>query len=114
MRVTAIPLPHWEARMSKSVVRLLTLVIVTTMLAGAARLAPAEAGTHKSGHIKKHKTKPLALNRRFPAADQTWRARPLNQPGEVCPGNARSFDCKIWPPPMDQDPDRKNSGTDGG
>jgi hypothetical protein len=26
---------------------------------------------------------------------------------------ARSFDCKIWPPPFDEDPDRKVSGSDG-
>jgi hypothetical protein len=97
--------------MSKSVVRLLVIV---TMLAGAAGLTPAEARTHTSNHIKKHKIKPAVLSRRLPSADQTWRAQPFNQPAEVCQGAARSFDCKIWPPPMDQDPDRKTSGTDGG
>jgi hypothetical protein len=27
----------------------------------------------------------------------------------VCPGLGRSFDCKIWPPPYADDPDRKTS-----
>jgi hypothetical protein len=27
----------------------------------------------------------------------------------VCPGIGRSFDCKIWPPPYADDPDRKTS-----
>ena len=27
----------------------------------------------------------------------------------VCPGIGRSFDCKIWPPPFEDDPDRKAS-----
>jgi hypothetical protein len=30
----------------------------------------------------------------------------------VCPGIARGVDCKIWPPPVYDDPDR--TGTDGG
>ncbi len=33
--------------------------------------------------------------------------------GDICPGNARAIDCKIWPPPIDVDPDRKASGADG-
>ena len=34
--------------------------------------------------------------------------------GNVCPGIARSFECSVWPPPFDEDPDRKMSGSDGG
>jgi hypothetical protein len=29
--------------------------------------------------------------------------------GDVCPGIGRSFDCKIWPPPFEDDPDRKTT-----
>jgi hypothetical protein len=32
-----------------------------------------------------------------------------NQPGPICPGIGRSFECKIWPPPFEDDPDRKVS-----
>jgi hypothetical protein len=35
--------------------------------------------------------------------------RPTYQSGDVCPGIGRSFDCKIWPPPIEDDPDRKTS-----
>ncbi len=41
-------------------------------------------------------------------------AAPPGRGGDVCPGNARSFDCRIWPPPFDEDPDRKASGSDAG
>jgi hypothetical protein len=33
--------------------------------------------------------------------------------GPVCPGLARSIDCKTWPPYGD-DPDRRTGGGDGG
>jgi hypothetical protein len=34
---------------------------------------------------------------------------------DVCPGNAHgAYECKIWPPPVDDDPDRKGGGGDGG
>ena len=38
---------------------------------------------------------------------------PVRSRGNVCPGLSRSFDCAVWPPPMDEDPDRKISGSDG-
>jgi hypothetical protein len=94
--------------MRKPAIRLLTLVITTTMLVGAATVAPAEAKAHK-----KHKIRPAVFGRSA-SPDQAWRGRSFNQPGSVCPGSGRSFECKIWPPPMDEDPDRKASGTDGG
>jgi hypothetical protein len=37
------------------------------------------------------------------------RQRRYRQSGDVCPGIGRSFDCKIWPPPFEDDPDRKTS-----
>jgi hypothetical protein len=33
---------------------------------------------------------------------------------DVCPGNARAIDCTVWPPPFDDDPDRKATSSDGG
>jgi hypothetical protein len=34
--------------------------------------------------------------------------------GDVCPGNARSIDCRIWPPPVGDDSDRKSGDGGGG
>ena len=42
----------------------------------------------------------------YPAAPMV---RPTSQSGWVCPGIGRSFDCKVWPPPFEDDPDRKTS-----
>src|SRR4029077_712982 len=39
---------------------------------------------------------------------------PYSQAGPVCPGIARSIDCKVWPPPFDEDPDRKRGASGGG
>jgi hypothetical protein len=111
-----------EEHLSKSVIRPLTPVprsscsIAASVLAICALVAipnvtPAEAGMHHNRHIKKHGVRPLAA---FPSADQARHAQPLYQPSEVCPGNARAFECKIWPPPMYDDPDRRNPSSDGG
>jgi hypothetical protein len=94
--------------MSKSGIGLLTLAIGALVL--VPNVTPADAGMRHSKHVKKHWIRPLAG---FPSADQARPARPLYQPGEVCPGNARGFECKIWPPPMYDDPDRRNPSSDG-
>jgi len=97
--------------MAKSAIQLLLL---TGVLAAVSTAAPAEARTGHSPHIKKHQ----ASNRGFHGmrpADRAWPGpTPPAQSGEVCPGIARSFECKIWPPPINEDPDRKMSGADGG
>ena len=101
--------------MTKFAIRLLTLVLCTTALALVPMVTPAKAGTSSSRHIKKHKrhgspgfSDPWSAGRAWPAT------RPSSPAGAVCPGIARSIDCKIWPPPMEDDPDRKISGSDGG
>jgi hypothetical protein len=38
---------------------------------------------------------------------------PYSQAGPVCPGNARGIDCRVWPPPIEDDPDRKRAGGGG-
>jgi hypothetical protein len=92
--------------MRKSALRILALIVTTTMLAGAAGFTSVSARvsskTSKSAHLKKH---PGRISRALPIAGPA---------GDVCPGIGRSFECKIWPPPLYDDPDRKNSGTDGG
>ena len=100
--------------MSKSVIRLLTLAITTALVAGPT-VTPASAATSHSKPVKKHRMH-FRDSRDFSdhPLDRAWTAMPPGQAGEVCPGIARSFDCKIWPPPIGEDPDRKMSGSDGG
>ena len=103
--------------MSKFAIRLLALAICATILGVVPMVTVAVAETNKSKQIKKHKKVILrSPGFSYPrSAGQAWPVtRPSSQAGEVCPGIARSFECKIWPPPMDDDPDRKQSGADGG
>jgi hypothetical protein len=98
--------------MSKFAIRLLTLAISAAALVLVPTLASARAET-SSRHLKKHK---MSHGFNIPrSAGQPWPvSRPPSQPGAVCPGIARGIDCRVWPPPFDDDPDRKISGSDGG
>jgi hypothetical protein len=111
--------------MRQSAIRLLTLAICAVALVAIPTVTPAKVRASGIERIKKHKTVHRRQNVRsqnvrnngFGNPHQAERAWPGARPpasGEVCPGNARSFECKIWPPPFDDDPDRKTSGTDGG
>jgi hypothetical protein len=93
--------------MSKIAIRLLTLA--TFALVVVPVIAPAKAEASSSKKHKKHV-------KRSPGFSDPWSAgrawpvtRPASQPGAVCPGIARSFECTRWPPPMEDDPDRKVS-----
>jgi hypothetical protein len=92
--------------MSKLAIRLSMLAIGATVLVAIPAAAPAEAATH--GHVKKHKR-----HKRFGFSSPAGQARPIAGPSSssswVCPGIGRSFECKIWPPPIEDDPDRKAS-----
>ena len=96
--------------MSKFAIRLLTLAVYTTGLVVVPMVTPAKAATSSSRHMK-HKKK---IRSGFSDSWSAGQARPVTRPyygtGEVCPGMGRSFDCKIWPPPFDEDPDRKLPG----
>ena len=101
--------------MSRFAIGLLTLATYATALAVVPMVAPAKAATNSSKHIKKHKRK-IQNSPRFSDPWSAGRAWPVTTPsspaGGVCPGIARSFECGKWPPPMDEDPDRRSSGTD--
>ena len=93
--------------MSKFATSLLTLAMYTTALVVVPMATPAEAATSSGKHTK-HKKKIR------PGFSDSWSAgwaRPVTGPpgqaGEVCPGIARSFDCRTWPPPIYDDPDRR-------
>jgi hypothetical protein len=99
-----------EERMSKSAIRFLTLAICATSLVIVPMVEPAKAASHSSKKHRRH----VQLGPRIGGywyAGQLPVARPS---GPVCPGIGRSFDCKVWPPPFDEDPDRKASGADAG
>jgi hypothetical protein len=100
-----------KRRLSPYTIRRLILVVCATAV-GAIPVAKAtESGASSRNIAKHHKLKNPALN--------SWASgeiRPVARPGfgggNVCPGSVRSFDCKIWPPTMYDDPDRRNG--DGG
>jgi len=102
--------------MSKFATRLLTLTMFATALVVVAMVTPVEAATN-SKHPKKHWKTTHWSHRNSYGFSDPWsagQARPSSQAGGACPGLARSFDCKTWPPPFDEDPDRRVSGSDGG
>ena len=96
--------------MSKFAIRLLTLAVYTTALVVVPMVTPAKAATSSSRHMK-HKKK---IRSGFGDSWSADRARPVTRPpsqaGEVCPGIARSFECRTWPPPIYDDPDRRVPG----
>jgi hypothetical protein len=98
--------------MSRFAIRLtiLTLGASALVLAPAVTAAKEKTSHSRHTHIKNHK-----WHRLHPAGGvwPGYQAPPVvgfyDQPGPVCPGIGRSFDCKIWPPPFADDPDRKTS-----
>ena len=90
-------------------IKTLSTVAVVT----AALIAPAYAQYHQ---LRGHGYGPAHGIRTFRGANNQL---PANKAGReftlgsaVCPGGARSFDCKVWPPPAYDDPDRR--AGDGG
>ena len=99
--------------MSKFAIGLLTLAMYAASLAVIAMITPAQAETSSSGHIQKHKKhwRPSVSVPWYVGQAQAF-VPPHSQAGPICPG-ARGIDCKVWPPPIDEDPDRKR-GSGGG
>jgi len=88
---------------------MLTIGAVALVVVPAVTPATAKTGHGRHMHIKKHR-----WHRHHVGV--AWSAGPAQPvtgyyaPSEpVCPGIGRSFDCKIWPPPYADDPDRKTS-----
>ncbi|HEY4738431.1 MAG TPA: hypothetical protein VIH63_13670 [Xanthobacteraceae bacterium] len=77
--------------MSKSVIRLLTLAIYTTAPVVVPMVTPAKAATSSSGEMEKNE-----MNQKSPG---------VSDPRSSSPS---------WPPPMNDDLDRKASGGGGG
>jgi hypothetical protein len=94
--------------MSKFAMGLLTLAMYAASLPAIAMITPAQAAT--SGHIQKHR-------HWRPRVSDVGQAQafvpPYSQAGPICPGIARGIDCRVWPPPIDEDPDRKRGASGG-
>jgi len=91
--------------MSRLAIRL--AIICAAAVAAVPVLASGKAEAGHRHHIKKHA-------RHWHQASRPWfggqpYAAPYVQSGPVCPAIGRSFECKIWPPPFEDDPDRKVS-----
>jgi hypothetical protein len=97
--------------MGKSTTRLLTLSTGTIALVLIPIIAPSKAATNAREEGK------IQENIHFSDHRSSSQARPVTSPssqaGEACTGAARSFDCKQWPPSIDEDPDRKAGGAGG-
>jgi hypothetical protein len=99
-----------EKLMSQFAIRLSMLALCATALAAVPTVAPATAktGHGRHMHIKTHQRH---WRHHYGAAWPVGPAQPVvgsYRPSEpVCPGIGKSFDCKIWPPPYADDPDRK-------
>ena len=97
--------------MRRSAIRYLILTICATAVV-VAPLVTATGGEAGSRHLQKHHARTHHGLKNAMASDVRPVAPSWSGGGDVCPGGSRSFDCKIWPPPFGDDPDRK--GTDGG
>ena len=101
--------------MRPTAVRLLTLTIYVTAV--AIPLATATDVEASGQHARKHHQRTnLGMNNSWRRASAAGEVRPVaptrSGGGGVCPGIARGIDCRAWPPPIDDDPDRKAS-SDG-
>ncbi len=100
--------------MRHGAIRLLMPAVYAVTL--VAMVAPTEAAT-SSRHVRKHHAQQShlqshGLRNSWAAGDVRPIAPQLDRGGDVCPGNARAIDCRIWPPPVLDDPDRKGAGGD--
>jgi hypothetical protein len=80
------------------------------MIPASARAEAKAPGQHMH-HMKKHHWHGTHHYRHvwYGAPAQPYAGGYSSQSGWVCPGIGRSFECKVWPPPFEDDPDRKTS-----
>ncbi len=103
--------------MRHSTTRHLVMAVCATAVVSVVTATGADASGHHRKHHQRmyHQHMQVGFNGQagFNGVRTTNTIAPSFSHGNVCPGIGRSFDCKIWPPPMDEDPDRKMSGSDG-
>lgn len=93
--------------MRHSATRCLVIVACAATLASVVATAEADAS---SRHVRTHRHHRTNIGFNDPPAAAI---APVRR-GNICPGNARAIDCAVWPPPYDDDPDRKATSSDGG
>jgi hypothetical protein len=91
--------------MSKFAKGLLTLAMYTSSLPVIAMITPALAETK---HWRPRVSEPW-----YAARAQQF-VPPYSQAGPICPGLARGIDCRVFPPPIEDDPDRRKGPGGGG
>jgi hypothetical protein len=104
-----------DTAMRKLAIPFSVLAVGATALLMVPAIAPAgakTAGQHvHHRHMNKHASHWRPHYGRawygYPAAPMV---RSYGGSGDVCPAMGRSFDCKIWPPPFADDPDRRVPG----
>ena len=90
--------------MSKFAIGLLTLAMYAASLPVIAMITPAQAATKK--HWRPSEPSYAARAQQF--------VPPYSQAGPICPGLARGVDCRVFPPPIEDDPDRRKGPGGGG
>ena len=98
--------------MSRLAIRLSILALSATTLVLVSAMGPATAKTGHSRHAQFSKHRPHWKHHHYDAARAVGPAQPAgfyNPYEPICPAIGKSFDCKIWPPPYADDPDRKTS-----
>jgi|SRR5580692_2322419 hypothetical protein len=96
--------------MSKLAIRLSMLNICVSALVMFPSVTPATAKTGHSRHMHiKHRWHGHHVRTAWPAGPAQPAAGFYNPYEPICPAIGKSFDCKIWPPPYADDPDRKTS-----
>jgi hypothetical protein len=91
--------------MSKFAIRLLILAMYAASLPVVAMITPAKAATKRHWRLRVSEPWYISQAQAF--------APPSSQAGPICPGNARGIDCRVFPPPIEDDPDRKRAGGGG-
>jgi hypothetical protein len=100
-------------RVRRHTTRLLTLAVFA-MSVIVIPVMTAGDGVASSRHLyKNHKRTSHRLTNALASEEFHPAAPARNFGGDVCPGNARGIDCRIWPPPIKDDPDRRNGSGDG-
>ena len=99
--------------MGKLAIHVLTFATCAAAVALVPAITPAAAKASRHVHhkpMKKHawyRTYPYRGAWMVPPAQPMVRS--YGQSDWVCPGIGRSFECKVWPPPFQDDPDRRTS-----
>ena len=101
--------------MRHPVARLMLAVGAAAAMSVAAVTIADASGQHVRKHhrVSHHQRTYIGFNDHRAPGGFTPVAAPANR-GSTCPGNARAIDCTVWPPPFEDDPDRKATSSDGG